>query len=91
MPRPPRIPFAGAHYHVVKGVDSVSNLVRRAEQHCTESRKWKHSAIQIEPTLGLNTEHKARPDFSAQAKAVDAFVSKGATLRGPNSTSFSAW
>ena len=48
----------GPHFGL-EGVDSVSNLVRRAEQRYTESRKWKHSAKQIEAILRLNTEHKA--------------------------------
>ena len=48
----------GPHFGL-EGVDSVSNLVRRAEQRYTESRKWKHSARQIEAILRLNTEHKA--------------------------------
>ena len=41
------------------GVDSVSNLVRRAEKRYTESRKWKRTAREIEASLHLNTEHKA--------------------------------
>ncbi|WP_153556762.1 hypothetical protein [Roseimaritima sediminicola] len=41
------------------GVDSVSNLVRRAERRYQESRQWRHDAANIEQQLHLNTEHKA--------------------------------
>ena len=41
------------------GTDSVSNLVRRAEQHHKESATWQETATKIETDLGLNTEHKA--------------------------------
>ena len=47
-------PFFG-----LSGVDSVSNLVRRAEKRYAESRKWKRIMQEIESSLGLNTEHKA--------------------------------
>ncbi len=43
------------------GVDSVSNLVRRAEKRYAMSRKWKQTVVQLEAILGLNTEHKACP------------------------------
>jgi len=46
-------------YFGLEGVDSVSNLVRRAEKRHAESRKWKQMAGKIESSLGLNTEHKA--------------------------------
>lgn len=41
------------------GVDSVSNLVRRAEKRRTESSKWRKTSKEIEDQLKLNTEHKA--------------------------------
>ena len=43
----------------LKGTDSVSNLVRRAEQRYQESPKWRRQTKQIETKLGLNTEYKA--------------------------------
>ncbi len=47
------------HWFGVKGTDSVSNLVRRAEERYNESSKWRKQAKEIETKLGLNTEHKA--------------------------------
>jgi hypothetical protein len=41
------------------GVDSVSNLVRRATKRNTESNEWRRQTREIETALGLNTEHKA--------------------------------
>jgi putative transposase len=43
----------------LRGTDSVSNLVRRAEKRCKESPKWRKTSEQIEASLDLNTEHKA--------------------------------
>ncbi len=43
----------------LSGVDSVSNLVRRAEQRHKESSRWRQDATNIERKLHLNTEHKA--------------------------------
>ncbi|EMI15474.1 hypothetical protein RMSM_07596 [Rhodopirellula maiorica SM1] len=43
----------------LSGVDSVSNLVRRAEQRHKESSRWRQDAASIERQLHLNTEHKA--------------------------------
>lgn len=40
------------------GTDSVSNLVRRAEQQSKRSANWRMRAREIEATLHLNTEHK---------------------------------
>jgi chromosomal replication initiation ATPase DnaA len=41
------------------GTDSVSNLVRRAQQQFKESASWRKRASKIEASLNLNTEHKA--------------------------------
>ena len=41
------------------GTDSVSNLVRRAEQRHRQSSDWRKTVGEIEAALGLNTEHKA--------------------------------
>jgi hypothetical protein len=41
------------------GTDSVSNLVRRAQQQSKRSADWRMRAGEIEATLRLNTEHKA--------------------------------
>lgn len=40
------------------GTDSVSNLVRRAQQQAERSASWRKSANEIEATLHLNTEYK---------------------------------
>ena len=41
------------------GTDSVSNLVRRAEQRYRQSANWRKTATEIEATLHLKTEHRA--------------------------------
>ena len=43
----------------LEGIDSVSNLVRRAEKRYTASATWQETATKIETALGLKTEHKA--------------------------------
>jgi len=46
------------------GTDSVSNLVRRAQQQSKRSTSWRKGASEIDVTLHLNTEHKVRPQRS---------------------------
>ena len=46
-------------YFGLGGIDSVSNLVRRAETRHSKSQTWKQTAGKIEADLGLNTENKA--------------------------------
>jgi len=41
------------------GTDSISNLVRRAQQQSKPLASWRMRASEIEATLRLNTEHKA--------------------------------
>ncbi len=41
------------------GTESVSNLVRHAQQQSKRSASWRMKASEIEATLQLNTEHKA--------------------------------
>ena len=43
----------------LKGTDSVSNLIRRANKRHQESDKWRRTATRIERSIGLKTEHKA--------------------------------
>jgi len=40
------------------GTDSVSNLVRRAQQQTKRPSGWRMKASEIGATLQLNTEHK---------------------------------
>jgi len=43
------------------GTDSVSNLVRRAQQQFKGSVSWRLRACEIEETFQLNSEHEASP------------------------------
>ena len=42
------------------GTDRISNLVRRADRHCRQLSSWRKPRQEIEASLDLYTEHKAR-------------------------------
>lgn len=46
-------------YFGLAGVDSVTNLVRRAEKQLADSKQWQLTVKRIEQAIGLNTENKA--------------------------------
>ena len=56
---PPMFTLAELGAFGLMGADSVSNLVRRAENRHMESAHWRETSRQIEASIGFNTEHKA--------------------------------